>query len=112
MPACNASHSHAHASRLLPHQGRSTLVAVHASRLVRSFAVVLFFPLKSQAQAHHWVVVAATTNADHVPRALDVGEHAAAALAVSGEALVPSDQAESRIETQLSQPFRVAPPEL
>jgi hypothetical protein len=95
------------------HERVGSLGAVIAARaLCALIAVSLFAASPAVAQERRWLVVVATTRADDVARAQEVGEHAAAGLAASGEVVIASEQATARIESQLSQPFQAPPAEL
>lgn len=89
-----------------------TLAHMRGIVIVSLLVLCSMLPSRSHAQDRRWAIVAATSSPDALPRALELAEHAAAALAASGEAVVSREQATGRIETQLSEPFRPMPEEL
>ena len=98
-------------SGLLLHAPVGRLGAVIAARAL-VLLLTWFVANPASAQERRWAVIAATTRADDVARALDVGEHAAAGLTASGEVVIAREQATARIESQLSEPYEAAPAEL
>lgn len=59
-----------------------------------------------------WAVIVATTRPTEMQRASETAEHSGAALAATVGGVIPADRALARVESQISEPFRAAPPEI